>query len=144
MRKTHFSLSNGSQAAFCQTLENMISCWNNFHWTESTCVSLQCLHEPFQTDSLRKLSLVWRNPFLLKAHRSYNVLRKFSFSCQWNGLACNMSESFTSIWTDLGLCYTFNGRSSDLHATDTGESKTALHISEQESHLVFCLKKKNR
>ncbi len=40
------------------------------------------------------------------------------YSCQWNGLPCNMSESFTSIWTDVGRCYTFN---SGLQATDTGK-----------------------
>ena len=40
--------------------------------------------------------------------------------CSWRGLDCNRTHLFSPVWTDVGLCYSFNGRDQQLQATETG------------------------
>ena len=40
--------------------------------------------------------------------------------CTWKGVECNMTEMFTPVWTEVGLCYTFNANQRNFTFSETG------------------------
>ena len=47
-------------------------------------------------------------------------LEQLFHRCEWRGLDCK-ETTWVPVWTEVGLCYTFNGNSStQLYATETG------------------------
>ena len=44
------------------------------------------------------------------------------YSCFWNGQRCNLSEDFVKVFTEIGVCYTFNGGGEARVTTEPGVS----------------------
>ena len=57
-------------------------------------------------------------------HCRYIILTLFSiyFSCVWNGQRCNLNEDFVKVFTEIGVCYTFNGGGEARVTTEPGVS----------------------
>ena len=49
-----------------------------------------------------------------------NRISIFSCRCTWYGKPCNISEDFETVITDLGVCYTFNGKKPAVQVTQPG------------------------
>ena len=43
------------------------------------------------------------------------------FRCTWNGEDCDLSKDLSTTYTDLGVCYTFNGKQPSLSTHSPGE-----------------------
>ena len=55
-----------------------------------------------------------------------------TFSCSWRGKPCDM-EDFEQVFTDLGICYTFNGQGHKHYVEEEGsytiDSTRSINIS---------------
>ena len=49
-----------------------------------------------------------------------NIISIFTCRCTWYGKPCNISEDFETVITDLGVCYTFNGKKPAVQVTQPG------------------------
>ena len=50
----------------------------------------------------------------------------FIYRCTWQGVDCNITTDFRTVLTDLGVCYTFNNKQTNmiksLTVTEAGEN----------------------
>ncbi len=53
-------------------------------------------------------------------HASHGSLAHFS--CTWNAKSCDVEQDFDTIFTGIGVCYTFNGGASPRYATEPGSN----------------------
>ena len=64
-----------------------------------------------------KLQFAYCNGRYFKLAIGHNV---FFYRCSWRGQECNLTHMFKPVWTDVGLCYTFNGDYQQMYSTETG------------------------
>ncbi len=57
------------------------------------------------------------------------------YSCSWNGFPCDMDRMWRSVFTDVGVCYSFNSVD-DLFATKTGKNDRTEDIFSHLFHLL--------
>ncbi len=50
----------------------------------------------------------------------FELVTFWTCRCLWQGTPCNMTEQFTTILTDFGMCYTFNDKHSSLQVSKPG------------------------
>ena len=54
------------------------------------------------------LLTMFKNWYMKNMSNHYVKFLFFAKSCTWNGADCDITEAFTTVITDLGVCYTFN------------------------------------
>ena len=56
--------------------------------------------------------------------------RKCAFSdrCAWQGRKCNIPQMFTSVWTGVGMCFSFNAGETSRMVSETGATEIIHHL----------------